>query len=1815
MEDRPHVVLRGRTKSNMIRVFISSTFTDMSSERKALLDKAYPEVVTFCRSLGLMFEALLGNRYGHRSLPRLIPEKLFEVLLSKLSKSPEGVEQLSQWFLKDSNAVPPTYVLQPVTAHFPHYSDLRPERRPQRDNEVLSWRFTENQLLQLLRSAAAAAEAAGDITSEQKQKFYTSVTQRELEQGLWRDDSEPSALLFVREIPRQRGRDGPKRLAKYMDVTADGLLDAEAGELLSGLKSRLYASSREVLNLHCVELSKGSVDPKRKEHAQYLDAVCEQFVTQMMARVTAAVDSPTDGRRRKIWGSTGEEKEQTSDWVVEEAEQHAAMSAELSRGLIGREELLGKICLAMWESTNARHGPLVVHGAAGMGKTALLCKLAQEMQRVMEAGSVVVIRLLSARHPHRPDVDHVLRSVCLQVCLACDLSPPSPLTAGSPPELLGFFRSVLAQVSGRGNTLLLVLDALDHLSEQHHAHRLGWLPADLPPNIHLVVSMATSSEAFASMRLKAETSASFFEVERLSRDEGKQMMESNLRTRRRTLTPEQSDAVLRSFESTGCPLHLRLILSAAKRWSSFTRRTELHLGASTQEMMSQLFLMLEEKHGKELVGGALGYLALAREGLLEAELRDVMSLDDDVISEVYRHSPPPTPSLIRLPPLLWARLRRDLEDQLEERWTGGVAVVALNNWHLSEAVSARYLTSERRGRSHRILAEYFQGRWSGKLKPTALPGLTLFLSDRKVPPQPLWFAPGLANVRKLQELPYHLLHAGMWEELRKEVIGSAEWLFCQSRICGVSSVIQDLDHSSRYMDCTETGLIRDTLVLIKPSLDFLDSHMDVTLFYTELLARLCSLATPFPSVIGRLCSQCEEWLLTTPEPVLVPQCSFLQQPGGALQHTLPGLHGGVLCVDVSEEAELVVAGADDGAVAVWSLSDQQLVHTLLGHTGAVLSVKVIDSSSCCLSLAADGSLRRWSLVNGLQLLCIQEAVPVDSSPSSVHLHLSDQSQLLCVYTRTQVKLWRLDGAELFSSRADEGSVVLGVLEESISMTGKHTTVEFPLVPSLLSVTEDEKILMAAADRTLSLFNVLTDSVDRFLDLQHDDDVLSACVSSDGRRLATGAADQLIRIWSVTTGALQDCLCGSDSPVTSLLWYKGSVVSASAAAASVRLWSPKYDARHKPTAHVPSGCAHAAVTRDGERVFFIRHESQREVISWNNVTAEVSCLELVQLKRFLLCGLTSGTVLIYPLALPQETLCIPPPESRSRVLCLAVGAREKHVAVAYEDRVCLFEISSRDSFPTVDGPLHSVPLPLLQAPLSSMALLPDRRLLYGTSGGEVSLRDFGSGGGSSLEPHGSRVTCVTGSNWGTHALVGSQDGVQRLWALSPLVLDHTAEFKGFFFEGVVSAAFSESDQFVFTGSQDRTVKVWDVASDISESLPAPPPCLVFFLVSRLLLRLSSSSSCLPAPPPCLVFFLVSRLLLRLLPRVSSSSSCLVFFLVSRLLPRVSSSSSSSSSCLVFFLVSRLLPRVSSSSSCLVFFLVSRLLPRVSSSSSCLVFFLVSRLLPRVSSSSSCLVFFLVSRLLPRVSSSSSCLVFFLVSRLLPRVSSSSSCLVFFLVSRLLPRVSSSSSCLVFFLVSRLLPRVSSSSSCLVFFLVSRLLPRVSSSSSCLVFFLVSRLLPRVSSSSSCLVFFLVSRLLPRVSSSSSCLVFFLVSRLLPRVSSSSSSSSSSLPSGNLLYVQYVYSPVVRMVTFRNGFVALSQHGAVIREVFRCPDHISPDYNPLRNVKAQYRVTSRDKNRDAQQASVSDPQDYNPAQFNLNVLSMLRSKPPSSTCLIL
>ncbi|XP_062308645.1 NACHT domain- and WD repeat-containing protein 1 [Osmerus eperlanus] len=1494
----------------------------MSSEKTALYDKAYPELQTFCQSLGYVFEvvdmewgvldtistdhmttelclreievckqlsagpsfiALLGNRYGHRSIPRVIPEKTFEMLLSKVSRDQEGLKLLNQWFFKDNNALPPEYVLQPITNNLTHYKDLRPESKQQREKDISSWRHIESQLLQLLRTAAIQAEKDGDIMTEQKHQFFRSETETEIEEGLRGQDSSTSAIIFVRELPSKHTKEmRPKHLSQYLDVTPDGLLDTEAQDLLAVLKSRLYASLTGIINLHCVELNKGAIDSKHKEHALYLDSMCEQFVCQIKKSVSSETWSSgglgLEGKRVNGERSRGKVEENWT-WVIEDIYCHTALCNAMCARFCGREGLLGKMCLAMWESSNTYHGPFVVHGDVGVGKTAFLCKLVQEMRNVLDPGAVVVFRLIGMGHPPRPDVDYVLHSICIQICTAFSLPQPKPQIADIHQELVLFFHFLLDKVSQQGNTLLLILDSLDQLSEVNHAHKLYWLPKDIPPHVHLVVSTTNQN----SLDLLKMNEAIFFEVEPLLFTEAEEIMDTYMRALQRTLTPEQREAVLCSFEKCGRPLQLMLILEVAKQWPSYKPLTEQNLYSNPQEVMSHVFLGLEERHGKQLVGATLGYIISARNGLSEAELQDILSLDDNVLDELYQHFLPLNNKVIRLPFLLWARLRHDLGDLIVERQAHGMKILRFQHRQVTEMVRERYLSAELQLQRHKILAENFLGHWSqGKLKPLMLSSTKVpVVSDRKVSPQPLWLAKGVANIRKLQELPYHLIHAGLWDELRQEVIGSTEWLYCKTLACGVTSVIQDLSLCSDLMNCTETELIRDTLILMKPTLDFLDGHIDPSLFYIELNARLHSLTELHPSLIGRLCSQCQAWLTTCPDPTLAPQCSFFQSPGGPLKATLAGFQRGVTALDICLETGVLVAGSEDGKMIIWDLNELEVIQTLVSHTAAILCVKLIKKGTQCVSLASDGTLGRWSVLSGRQIFCVKEAAPNKPLPTIPHILLSEEKELVFVQTRDQMKAWHLDSGEPAFNVINPKSVILGVLNGTVvslsdeglvtficpstgtkmvetnlgysapsinlnctltmpqcdrllivskdgflyqvSSTGRQSVTEFSVNVSFLSLAEDERTLFAGCDKTLNMFNIEMDSIEKFFGLQHEDTVLCAQSSRNSRVVLTGSEDQIIRVWSITTGILLDSLHGMEGPINTLILFEGTAISASNGTDYLRLWQLQYNRKHKPRACIPAGCPHLTLTKDGDTVFYVKSKGQKEVLAWNCHTgsltdtmatsAEVCCLELAQDKRLLFCGLNTGTILIYPLAFPHETLCIPPLETVPRVCCLAVSSQEKHLAVAYDDSVCLFEITDRDSFPSVEGPFERFPLSLLllSFSVSAMTLLPDKRLLYGTDSGEVTIYDFKSATAMSLDGHHGRVTCITASNWGTHALVGSEDAVQRLWGLNPVVLDHTMEYKGFFFEGVLCATFSKCDQYVFTGTQDRTINIWDVAS--------------------------------------------------------------------------------------------------------------------------------------------------------------------------------------------------------------------------------------------------------------------------------------------------------------------------------------------------------------------------------------------------------------------
>uniref|UniRef100_A0A3B1K070 NACHT and WD repeat domain containing 1 n=1 Tax=Astyanax mexicanus TaxID=7994 RepID=A0A3B1K070_ASTMX len=1288
-------------------VTCKSHLSDLTSERNAFWDKIYPEIQDFCQSLGLVFEvvdfrwgvsdsvindhmtvelclqeiqlcqklsvgpsflALVGSQYGHRPIPRFISENEFELLLSKLSrKDQEGSMLLRQWFIKDSNSVPPKYVLQPIN--------------------VVSWNLTEARLLQLLCTAALEAEKDGEMSAEQNDRVGdgTGFPQK--------SQDNPSAVIFVRDLPPLKKSEQQKHTLKFLDVTADGLLDKEAQELLTKLKERIHSACADDPGFHHIELSKGAID--RKEHKEYLENFCKQIVSQLKGKISRQTAPPA------VPGWL---------WLQQELLHHANLSKKQCAVFCGRDGLLGKICLVMWESLNMQHGPLVVSGPPGSGKTAVLCRLAQEMRAVLGPQAVVTLRLLGTS-PLSSDVDSVLKSVCVQVCGAFNLAPPCTQTANSHDMLVRFFQSMLHKVSEQGDTLLLILDSLDHLPHANGGHKLRWLPKEIPPNIHLVVStLADWSPCLESLKALNNDDKYFFQVEPLTLEEGQLITKAYMDKAGRRLTSEQVDAVLQSFQKTGSPLHLKLLLDMAKQWTSYTTLSDIRLGSSVQEVISLFLDSLEGKHGKLFVRHALGYITLSRFGLSEAELQDILSLDNDVLAEVYQNRLPPNHTLLRFPPLLWALFRQDLGDHLVERWENGIAVQFI------EIVKERYLSVELRVKMHTVLSEYFLGQWSqGQQKPILLhPLMTQLNADRKVPAQPLWFAEGIPNFRKLHELPFHLLHAGKWEELRQLLLGNLEWLYCKTLSCGVASVIQDFTFCTDVMDCPEIRLIRECFLLLKPTIDFIDGNIDSSLLCTEITARFQALAHAYPDLIGCLYSQCQDWFASCADPVLVPRCSFMEAPGGALKNTLNGFTKGVTAVDVCCEKSILTAGSEDGLLIVWDLKHLEVLHTFVAHTGVVECVKLINKGDQCLSAGRDGCIKKWSVCSGKQLYCIQAA-------------------------------------------------------ESI----------LPRTTELLHVLESRAVLLFSTHSQVSSLSICS-------------------------------------VWGLTTGQLLDSISGVGSPVMFISVYNNTIISASPSSSRLKLWSLDYDPKHRNQMCVPANCTNVVITKDGSTVHYIKEEDRSKVFTWScaegelwkcsdveRLSSNVCCMELAQQKRLLFCGLRTGTIFIYPLAFAQETLCIPPPESMPEVRSMAISPREDRMAVAYEDAVCLFEITARDSFPCVEGPLQCYSLTLLHSPVSAMALLPDCRLLYGTLGGEVAVYDFKSATAAELDHHGAAITCVALSNWDTHALIGSEDCNKKKLYLFIL--------QGFYFEGVLCAAFSVNDKHVFTGSRDKTIKVWDVAT--------------------------------------------------------------------------------------------------------------------------------------------------------------------------------------------------------------------------------------------------------------------------------------------------------------------------------------------------------------------------------------------------------------------
>lgn len=67
------------------------------------------------------FQSLLGQKYGYRPFPPEIEATEFEEL--RLRSNTDDRILLDRWFKKDTNNIPPLYVLQPISSILSNYTN------------------------------------------------------------------------------------------------------------------------------------------------------------------------------------------------------------------------------------------------------------------------------------------------------------------------------------------------------------------------------------------------------------------------------------------------------------------------------------------------------------------------------------------------------------------------------------------------------------------------------------------------------------------------------------------------------------------------------------------------------------------------------------------------------------------------------------------------------------------------------------------------------------------------------------------------------------------------------------------------------------------------------------------------------------------------------------------------------------------------------------------------------------------------------------------------------------------------------------------------------------------------------------------------------------------------------------------------------------------------------------------------------------------------------------------------------------------------------------------------------------------------------------------------------------------------------------------------------------------------------------------------------------------------------------------------------------------------------------------------------------
>ena len=347
---------------------------------------------------------------------------------------------------------------------------------------------------------------------------------------------------------------------------------------------------------------------------------------------------------------------------------------------------------------------------------------------------------------------------------------------------------------------------------------------------------------------------------------------------------------------------------------------------------------------------------------------------------------------------------------------------------------------------------------------------------------------------------------------------------------------------------------------------------------------------------------------------------------------------------VSPDAKLLVAVSDDQTISVWDIASGELATVFKGHTDSILSVDFSESGEQIITGSADKSVRIWN-INARQEF-IQQITPsgrmrfLEQGPKNSLVVGSDTE--LEVFSSTGEVIYRWEpsdgenrivslavsrnGENVFAGtfsgdvfvwdtaewsqriiqRFDERPAKLACSSAGDLLAVSSGNSQFQIwqvgdlddkplysgslgdggIQKIWFTPDGDEIYLSTKDYKLQRFSLekLEGLPNRFK--SGTSLVVSADWSADGRYLATGGFDKLIRIWDLQTGENISTLLGHTNSVSSLSFSKnGSRLVSSQRGDTIRIWDWKNKREVMNVVEPDSACAYVGFsTLDGQLIF-------------------------------------------------------------------------------------------------------------------------------------------------------------------------------------------------------------------------------------------------------------------------------------------------------------------------------------------------------------------------------------------------------------------------------------------------------------------------------------------------------------------------------------------------------------------------------------------------------------------------------------------------------